>query len=43
MVIKMNCKECEHYKNKTCIWNYDYLNTDYAYDCCDFIHKKNCP
>ena len=36
----MNCKECEHYKNQTCIWNYDYLDTDYAYDCCDFIHKK---
>jgi len=36
----MNCKECEHYQNQTCIWNYDYLDTDYAYDCCDFIHKK---
>ena len=34
----MNCKECEHYQNQTCIWNYDYLDTDYAYDCCDFIH-----
>ena len=35
-----DCTKCEHYQNKTCIWNYEYLNTDYAYDCCDFIKDE---
>ena len=34
------CQFCEHYKIRDCIWNYDYLDTDYAYDCCDFVKVK---
>ena len=35
-----DCKSCEHYKIRDCIWTYDYLDTDYAYDCCDFVKVK---
>ena len=31
-----NCTRCDHYKRQDCTWGYDYLDTDYAYDCCDY-------
>lgn len=34
-----NCELCEHFE-KDCIWNHDYLDTDYAYDCIDFERNE---
>ena len=33
----MNCEDCKNYWDDNCCWEYMYLDTDYAYDCCDFI------
>lgn len=37
----IDCHVCKHYRDQDCIWNYDYIETDYAYDCCDFVRYNN--
>ena len=37
---KSYCTECLRYKEKTCPWNYMFADTEYAYDCMDWMTEE---
>lgn len=34
------CQKCLHFQNNSCPWNFDYKDTDYAYDCIDYSTQE---
>lgn len=37
-----NCVDCTRFEDKSCPWDYEYQNTDYAEDCTDYTEYSYC-